>query len=352
MRRYIPVLAGLVLLVIVLGIADMTLNSYYIRIAQLIGIYVVLTASLNLTNGFTGDFSLGHAAFMAIGGYCAAILTMPLTSKTIQLSALPEWLQNTVIPFPVATVIGGLLAAVVALPIGLVVLRLRGHYLAVATLGLLVVVQGIATNWQGVTNGARGLSGLPPATNLWWAFAWAVLTVFVMWRLAYSPFGRAMVAIRDDSIAAASRGVRVLRVRLMAFVVSAFFAGAGGSLLAHQVTAISPTTYSFSITFLVVIMLVIGGQGSVTGSVIGAVVMTIIPVFLRDLERRFHMAGASELVIAAALIGFMIFRRQGLSGTREFHISALFSWWPTSKPPGTSELMSTRSDSSETSKAP
>lgn len=324
MRRVAPSVVGVLLLVIALAVADQTLNNYYLRIAQLIGIYIVLTVSLNLPNGFTGDFSLGHAAFMAIGGYLAALLTMPLTSKKLQLAEAPGWLQDLVVPFPVATVIGGLLAAAVALPVGLVVLRLRGHYLAVATIGLLVVVQGIAINWQSVTRGARGLSGLEQSTDIWWAFGWAGVTVFVVWRMAYSPFGRAMVAVRDDSLAAASRGVKVFKTRLTAFVVSAFFAGVGGSLLAHQITAVSPSTYSFDLTFLIIIMLVIGGMGSVTGSVVGAVIMTVVPVVLRDIERDLDIVGASQLVIAAALIAFMIFRRQGLLGTHELRPSTWF----------------------------
>lgn len=346
MRKLLPVLAGLILLAVLLGVAEATLNNYYLRILQLIGVYIVLTVSLNLPNGFTGDFSLGHAAFMAVGGYSAALLTMPLTIKALQLEGAPLWLQQASFSFPVATIIGGLLAALVALPVGLVVLRLRGHYLAVATIGLLVVVQGILSNWQSVTRGARGLSGLPAATNLWWAFGWAVLTIYVVARMAYSPFGRAMFAVRDDAVAAASRGVRVFRVRLVAFVVSSFFAGVGGSLLAHQITAVTPSTYSFEVTFLIVIMLVVGGMGSVTGSVVGAVIMTIIPVLLRDLERSLDVVGIAQLIIAAALIGFMIFRRQGLLGDRELRPSTLFGGPRTTLPPPGPEQPATTTSAS------
>lgn len=347
MRRLLPILAALILLAVLLGIAEATLNNYYLRILQLIGVYTVLTVSLNLPNGFTGDFSLGHAAFMAVGGYSAALLTMPLTVKALQMQEAPLWLQEASLSFPVATIIGGLLAAVVALPVGLVVLRLRGHYLAVATIGLLVIVQGILSNWQSVTRGARGLSGLPAETNLWWAFGWAVITIYVVARMAYSPFGRAMFAVRDDAVAAASRGVRVFRVRLVAFVVSSFFAGVGGSLLAHQVTAVTPSTYSFEVTFLIVIMLVVGGMGSITGSVVGAIIMTIIPVLLRDFERSLDMIGISQLIIAAALIGFMIFRRQGLLGDRELRPSALFGGpRPTLPPPGPEQPAATTPASS------
>lgn len=347
MRRAAPSVVGLLLLLVAVAVADQTLNNYYLRIAQLIGIYIVLTVSLNLPNGFTGDFSLGHAAFMAVGGYLAALLTMPLTNKKLQLAEAPAFLQDVVVPFPVATVLGGVLAATVALPVGLIVLRLRGHYLAVATIGLLVVVQGIATNWQSVTRGARGLSGLEQATNVWWAFGWAAVTVFVVWRMAYSPFGRAMVAVRDDALAAASRGVKVFRTRLTAFVVSAFFAGVGGSLLAHQITAVSPSTYSFDVTFLIIIMLVIGGMGSVTGSVVGATIMTVVPVILRDIERELDLVGASQLVIAGALIAFMIFRRQGLLGTHELRPSTWFSGTRgVDAPPPTSPSLQGRQQSS------
>lgn len=346
MRRAAPSVVGLLLLLVTVAVADQTLNNYYLRIAQLIGIYIVLTVSLNLPNGFTGDFSLGHAAFMAVGGYLAALVTMPLTTKKLQMAEAPTWLQEVVVPFPVATVLGGLLAAAVALPVGLVVLRLRGHYLAVATIGLLVMVQGIATNWQSVTRGARGLSGLEQATNVWWAFGWAAVTVFVVWRMAYSPFGRAMVAVRDDALAAASRGVKVFRTRLTAFVISAFFAGVGGSLLAHQITAVSPSTYSFDVTFLIIIMLVIGGMGSVTGSVVGATIMTVVPVVLRDIERDLDLVGASQLVIAGALIAFMIFRRQGLLGTHELRPSTWFSRTRDDAPPPTTPTLQTQQQSS------
>lgn len=345
MRRTLVVLLGLLFLAGLLLLAEANLNAYYLRIVQLMGIYVMLTVSLNLPNGFTGDFSLGHAAFMAVGGYSAAVLTMPLISKTLLLTEVPPWLQGLVVPFPLATVIGGILAALVAIPVGAVVLRLRGHYLAVATLGLLVMVQGIATNWESVTRGARGLSGLQPHTTIWWSFGWAVLTIFVVWRMAYSPFGRGMIAVRDDALAAACRGVRVYRTRLVSFVVSAFFAGVGGSLLAHQITAVTPRTYSFDITFLVIIMLVIGGMGSITGSIVGALIMTVVPVLLRDLERQLDVVGASQLVIAVALIGFMIFRRQGLLGTRELHVPAFLGGPAKDLPPATPERTAARKSS-------
>jgi branched-chain amino acid transport system permease protein len=326
-------LVYLLALAVLLALARQTLNDYYLRILAVVGINIILTASLNLTNGFSGDFSLGHAAFMAIGAYTSALLTLPVPTKLALISGLPLWLRQLTVPFPITTVSGGILAAVVAIIVGIPVLRLRGHYLAVATLGLMVIVRVVANNWQSVTRGARGLNGLPPLTNIWWAYGWAVLTVYVVWRLVNSPYGRAMVAIREDELAAAARGVYVFRTRLLAFAVGAFFAGAAGSLWAHQITAITPNSFSFLITFNVVVMLVVGGMGSVSGSVVGAILMTLIPELLRRVETALAVGGnplygLSQIVVAITVTLIMIFRRQGLLGGTELRLPHLFKLQP------------------------
>lgn len=325
-------LVYLLLLVGLLALAQQTLNDYYLRILAVMGIYIILTVSLNLTNGFTGDFSLGHAAFMAIGAYSAALLTLPEQYKSA-ITGLPLWLSELSLPFVIATIIGGILAVAAALLVGLPVLRLRGHYLAVATLGLMVIVRVMANNWQSITRGARGINGIPALTNIWWAYGWAALTIYVVWRLVNSPYGRAMVAIREDELAASTRGVQVFRVRLLAFAVSAFFAGAAGSLWAHQITAITPSSFSFLITFNVIVMLVVGGMGSISGSVIGAIVMTLVPEVLRRVETELAIGGTplyglSQIVVAVAIILIMIFRRQGLLGGRELHLPKFFKSGP------------------------
>lgn len=317
--RALTILLYLLLFAALLALAQRGLNNYYQRILAIIGIHIMLTVSLSLTNGYTGDFSLGIAGFMAIGAYTAALLTLPVTAKTTLISGLPLWLKQTTLPFPVATVIGGILAAAAAVIVGVPVLRLRGHYLSVATLGLMVIVRVVANNWQTVTRGAKGINGLPAFTNIWWAYGWALLTIYVVWRLVHSPFGRAMMAVREDELAAAARGVRVFRTRLLAFVVSAFFAGAAGSLWAHQVTAITPSSFSFLITFNVIVMLIVGGTSSVPGAVTGAVLMTLVPEALRRLETALAVGGTplyglSQIVVAVAVTLIMIFRPQGLLG--------------------------------------
>lgn len=318
-------LRGIVIVAVVgvlLWLAESTFNNYYLRILAVIGINIILTVSLNLTNGFVGDFSLGIAAFMAIGAYVAALLSLPVAIKTTSFPGLPAWLQYTSLPFLLATIAGGLSAAIAAVLVGVPVLRLRGHYLAVATLGLMVIVRVVANNWQDVTRGARGINGIPPASTIWWTFGWAMVTVYVVWMVVHSPYGRAMVSIREDWLAAQTRGVRMTRTRLLAFTLSAFFAGVAGSLYAHLITAITPSSFSFAITFNVVVMLVVGGMGSLTGSVIGAILLTLLPEGLRQVETALArggipLYGLSQIVIAILAAGVIIFRRQGLFGGRE-----------------------------------
>ena len=320
---YLALLAGLLLL------AQSVLNDYYLRILAMVAINIILTTSLNMTNGFSGDFSLGHAAFMSIGAYLAAILTLPVASKTMLLPHLPDWLGQMEAPFVAATILGGLLAALVAAGVGVPVLRLRGHYLAVATLGLMVIVRVVAINWTDITRGAKGINGLPSYTNLWWAFGWAVVTGYVIWRLVNSSYGRAMMAIREDATAAAARGVNVTGHRMLAFCVGAFFAGIAGALWGHLITAITPHSFSFLITFNVVVMLVVGGMGSISGSIAGATLMTLVPEFLRRLETSLSlgghpMYGLSQIIIAVTITLVMIFRRQGLLGGREIRLPRMF----------------------------
>lgn len=321
MKRIVPLMA-IVAVVGLAGLAQSALNDYYQRILAVIAINIILAVSLNLTNGYSGDFSLGHAAFMAIGAYTSAILTLPVRTKAVVLPDLPPWLSQVEMPFIVAALIGGGLAASVAFVVGIPVLRLRGHYLAVATLGLMVIVQVIGLNWQPVTRGARGINGLPPFTTLLWAYGWMLVAVGVIWRIVHSPLGRAMTAVREDELAAACRGVPVFRTRLLAFVCGAFFASIAGALWAHLITAITPSSFSFLMTFNVVAMVVIGGAGSISGSVIGAVLMTLLPELLRRVETTLAIGGQplyglSQIIIALMMLGVMLFRPQGLMGRRE-----------------------------------
>jgi branched-chain amino acid transport system permease protein len=324
---------------LVAGVADAFLNGYRQQLVILCAIYAIVAVALALTSGFTGVFSLGQIGFLAIGAYVSAILSMPPTVKQpMLLPGLPPWLAtfdstgwHPQAALLFASVMAGLVAALVGALVGAPLMRLSGNYVAVATMGFLIIVHSVAVNWDSITRGARGLSQIPTSTNPWVAFIWAAVTVYVALRLRNSPYGRAMIASRENLIASRGIGVNVLRTRLLAFVVSAFLTGVAGSLLAHQIGTVAPSGFYFSTTFTVIIMVVLGGMGSVSGAVVGAIIMTLAPEVLRPIEAGFNLGpiqvgsayGVSNILIAIAFILIMIFRPQGLFGERELGLALL-----------------------------
>ncbi|MGL4610679.1 MAG: branched-chain amino acid ABC transporter permease [Trueperaceae bacterium] len=316
MNRSLLWVIALTALFIVCFWADASWNGYALRLFMYLGLYIALSVSLNLVNGLTDIFSLGHAAFMALGAYTSALLTLPLEKRASAFSQLPEWFQQLVLPFPVALIAGALVAMLVAVLIGFPLLRLRGHYLSVGTLALLVIVETLALNMTALTRGPRGINSIPVYTNVFWVWGVTVFFIYVVARFKGSSFGLALSALRQDDIAAEATGIPTAKYRLLAFVISAAMAGVVGGLWAHLVRVISPHVFSYNITFLVVAMLVIGGLGSISGSVIGAAILFLIPEGLRFLESG-RLFGMSQLLVALMLIVIMIFRPQGIFGRRE-----------------------------------
>jgi len=298
------------------AVAQAAFNDYILSIINFVGIYIILAVSLNITNGFTGLFSLGHPGFMAIGGYLTAILTFPAERKAMFLE-LPGWLGALELPFFPALLMGGTGAALTALLVGLPVLRLRGHYLAVATMGFLIIVQVLIINWESVTRGPLGLNGLPALTTLWWVYPWVAVTLYVSWKLKFSSFGRSMLAVREDPLAAQCIGIPLFQTQVTALAAGAFFAGIAGGLWAHLVTAITPSSFSLVMAFNIVVMVVVGGSGSITGAFIAAMLFSVITELFRPLEEQFNIYGMAEILMAAVLILILIFRPKGLFGSRE-----------------------------------
>lgn len=310
-------------------------SNFWISIIVNLMIYIILVASLNLSNGFTGVFSLGHIGFMALGAYISALLTLPVRTKALYLRDLPDWLAgvhfDTMIgPFPLgfllATILAGVIVMITALLVGLVLMRLSGHFVAVATLGFLVIVRVVLINADEFTRGSRTFSNVTQYTDLWWAFIWMLITLYIIWRLKFSAYGRAMFAQREDIAAAQSVGIVVMRPRLLAFIVSGFFTAVAGALYAHYLTSFSPKVFYFDITFRVITMLVIGGMGSVTGSVIGPIFITIIAESLRRLEDITLLYGVSQIVLAVLFILIIIFRPGGLMGDHEINFNRIWQW--------------------------
>jgi branched-chain amino acid transport system permease protein len=301
---------------------------------------------MNLINGFVGLFSLGHAGFMAVGAYTSALLTMSRETKEMNffLEPIAPWLLNVHLPFPVAIIIGGLMAALAGALIGAPVLRLNDDYLAIATLGFSEIIRVIFTNTQSLTNGALGLNALPnigitgnPKEAIWWIWSIVIFTVVFMVLLINSTYGRAFKAIREDEIAAEAMGINLFKHKMMAFVIGSFFAGVGGSLLGHLMGTIDPLLFRYLLTFNIVLIVVLGGIGSITGSVISAIVVTIAMEVLRVLDGTMHIGplvingipGTRMVVFSILLMVVILFYQRGLMGTKEFS----FDWFKKIKVP-------------------
>ncbi|HLB58548.1 MAG TPA: branched-chain amino acid ABC transporter permease [Bdellovibrionota bacterium] len=276
--------------------------GYYKHVLNNCGIAVIATVSLNLVTGFTGQFSLGHAGFMAIGAYTSASFVVFLGPFSPPLSMFLGMLT------------GGICAAISGFIVGLPTLRLRGDYLAIATLGFSEIIRVSILNIQKV-GGARGFIGIPETANIFWIWGAAILTVVVIANLVYSPRGSAFLAIREDEIAAGAMGIQTTKYKVAAFVVSAFFAGMAGSLFAHHNAYLNPASFDFLKSVEVVLMVVLGGLGSITGSVIAAVIVTASLEVLRG------FAEWRLVIYAVLLILMMIVRPQGLFGSKELFSS-------------------------------
>jgi branched-chain amino acid transport system permease protein len=308
--------------------AEENLDGYMIQILNLIAVNIILALSLNLIYGFTGLFSLGHAGFMAIGAYVCSILILAPEQKEMLFILEPayDWVQSAQAPFFVAVVAGGLVAALFGALVGIPLLRLGDDYLGMATLGFAEIVRILAINLPRLTNGALGFKGIPDHANLWWNFGWCLFTLFVTIRLIRSNSGNVFKAIRDDETAAKAMGIDVFRQKLLSFSIGAFFAGVGGALLGSLLATIDPKMFTFVLTFNVLMIVVTGGLGSITGSVLAGIVITILLEWLRFVENPVYFGdwelpgipGMRMVVFSLALIFIILFRREGFMGKREF----------------------------------
>lgn len=338
-RDSILTLIAIAIVLLLLFVANQVLPNYALHILNLCGVYIVVSLSMVLINGFLGLFSLGHAGFMAIGAYTVALLTLPPTTKVMlyYLDPIVPWLAEVEWPFLPAILLGGVLAAAAGLLIGAPVLRLKDDYLAIATLGFAEIIRIIFTNLQSVTNGSLGLKSLPkmhmdiPFTSLslnMSACIWiaAILTVLFMVRLVRGSYGKAFQAIREDEIAAEAMGINVFKHKLLAFVIASFFAGIGGGLLGNIVGNIDPTVFRFVMTYNVVLIVVFGGIRSLTGGVFAAIVVTAAMEYMRFLDSSFYLGpmkvagipGLRMVVFALLLMFIIIFKPKGIMGDREF----------------------------------
>ena len=315
MRRALGTLGTLAALVALDLVVPRLVNPYLFQVLMLCGINVILAVSLNLINGFTGQFSIGHAGFMAIGAYGSAMFSLHVGqgwAAGLAAAGVPAGLAEAA-PLLVALLLGGLLAAVAGYLVGLPSLRLRGDYLAIVTLGFGEIIRVIITNVDAV-GAARGLPGIPRWTSFFWVGLGVVSVVVLALRLANSTHGRALFAIRDDEVAAEALGVDTTRYKVLAFVIGAFFAGIAGGLFAHYLSYLNPNSFTFIKSIEVIAMVVLGGMGSVSGSVLAAIILTLLPEVLRPVQQ-YRM-----VLYSLMLIVLMITRPQGLLGSRELRL--------------------------------
>ena len=316
-RAKFLLLAGLGLSLVAALLAD-RINPYALFILYDIGINIILAVSLNLINGYTGQFSLGHAGFMAVGGYTAAVITN-------QFGALNSFAAGGI--FLGALLAGGLLAAVVGFLVGLPTLRLRGDYLAIVTLGFGEIIRVVFQNMEKV-GGARGLSVTHGWTNLFWVFGFAAVTVYAVTALVHSTYGRGFIAVRDDEIAAEAMGINTTKYKVTAFVVGAFFAGVAGGLYAHSKQFLTPGGFGFMASITFVVMVILGGMGNTPGVILAAILLTLLPEGLRAVAGVEHLPGISRefplswvgdarmVIYSLLLIVLMLTRPQGLFAFR------------------------------------
>jgi branched-chain amino acid transport system permease protein len=282
---------------VIAGLGSDLMNPYYRGVVVDIGIAIILAVSLNLINGHTGQFSLGHAGFMSVGAYVSAMITLALHQGMGDGNL--AWL------FLPSLLAGGLVAALAGLLVGVPSLRLRGDYLAIVTLGFGEIIRVIFQNIE-AAGGASGLSGIPRLTGLAWTFVLAAFAVYVVGCLVNSTYGRGFIAVHDDEVAASSMGINPTRYKVTAFVIGAFFAGIAGGLFAHHKTSITPQVFDFMKSFEVVVMVILGGMGRTAGVILAAVLLTLAPEFLRS------VAEYRMIIYALLIIFLMIARPQGL----------------------------------------
>ena len=301
-----PHLALLSALLAAAGLSQFSgsIDPYLLDVLTGVGINVILAVSLNVVNGYTGQFSLGHAGFMSVGAYLSSAVSLFVAPRLVgELSAAGAATQGAV--FLAALLAGGLSAALAGLAVGVPSLRLRGDYLALVTLGFGEIIRVVFQNVE-FLGGALGLNAIPASTTILWVIAVAAVTVFVVHCLVDSTYGRGFLATRDDEVAAAAVGLNPTRYKIVAFVVAAFFAGVAGGLYAHFKLTITPTGFDFTRSIEIVVMVILGGMGNAVGVILAAVLLTLLPELLRPI------AEYRMIIYSLLLVLLMLLRPQGL----------------------------------------
>ena len=341
-------LAGVIVVALILVGTVASPTSMLYKVLQMGAIYALLAVTMNLLNGFTGLFSLGQAGFMTLGAYTFAVLTIPVNSKAgvYYLFGVTDVLKNVELPWFVALIIAGAVSALFAFLIGMPMLRLKSDYFAIATLGFAEVVRIVVASkpMNRITNGSMGLTKIPGFSNFFVPFIVRGICIAIIALIMRSTYGRAFKAVRDDEIAAESMGINLSKTKLLSFVISSFFAGVGGALMTMFTGAVSSTTFTIAITYFILLIVVIGGMSSITGSVISAfIVISAREWWLRFLDQETYIGsfkvpllrtGFRMVVFSVILMIVVLFFKNGLMGNRELSWDHFFSLFKRKKKDG------------------
>ena len=341
-------LAGVIVVALILVGTVASPTSMLYKVLQMGAIYALLAVTMNLLNGFTGLFSLGQAGFMTLGAYTFAVLTIPVNSKAgvYYLFGVTDVLKNVELPWFVALIIAGAVSALFAFLIGMPMLRLKSDYFAIATLGFAEVVRIVVASkpMNRITNGSMGLTKIPGFSNFFVPFIVSGICIAIISLIMRSTYGRAFKAVRDDEIAAESMGINLSKTKLLSFVISSFFAGIGGALMTMFTGAVSSTTFTIAITYFILLIVVIGGMSSITGSVISAfIVISAREWWLRFLDQETYIGsfkvpllrtGFRMVVFSVILMVVVLFFKNGLMGNRELSWDHFFSLFKRKKKDG------------------
>jgi branched-chain amino acid transport system permease protein len=341
MPTFIKRILGLVIVVLILvganafmsrdGLFGFGIPFYYAEILSLTGISVILAVSLNLITGFTGQFSIGHAGFMAVGAYSSVFVTVYYSEGLEQtLTSLVGATVAQSLVFLLVIIVGALVAALAGLIVGIPSLRLRGDYLAIVTLGFAEIIRIVILNIDRV-GGATGFRGrvppfdgrliIPQYANFIWIGGFAIITIVVVYNIVNSNIGRSLISIREDELAAEAMGINTTRYKVLAFVISSAFAGVAGALFGHFRQFLHTNDFQFIRSIEIIIMIVLGGMGSISGAILGAIVITILPELLRQLPG--NLINYRLVIYSALLVVIMLTRPQGVLGAKEFGLSWL-----------------------------
>ena len=316
-----PVLVAIIVLVALLGgllsrSSQLDVTTGLVQMCIVIGLYAFI--------GVTGVFSFGHIAFAAIGAYVAGVVAVPLAQKELLYPDLPGWLAGVEVDPLLAVLVGALAAGAAACALAPALGRVSGLSAALATFALLVIVYVIARNYEPLTRGTKGMLGVPRETTLWVAAAWAIVFVVVVERFQDSRVGLQLRAAREDDVAAGAAGARVGMLRGVALILSGVLVGLAGGVYGQLLGSFNPEVFYLDLTFVTLAMLVVGGINSLNDAVIGALVLTFISQFLRDLESALDRPGLTEVCFAVLMFAILVLRPSGLTGGRELRPP----WWP------------------------